>query len=167
MKRNECIDVIKFILVSMIIVLHTIKMSCYGNYFLYGFGYLPQKLAVPLFFIISSYYFGKAINQSRSKWKIFLKYIVSWVVVYFFWSFIHLQFYEFPWYYPTRGILWFFYALIIGNVIVFLVTRIVKDKTLLIINMEYCAHYFYGISRWLVWLFDKNTNTRQTYNRIL
>lgn len=34
MKRNECIDVIKFILVSMIIVLHTIQMSCYGNYFL-------------------------------------------------------------------------------------------------------------------------------------
>lgn len=63
MKRNECIDVIKFILVSMIIVLHTIQMSCYGNYFSYGFGYLPQKLAVPLFFIISSYYFWKAINQ--------------------------------------------------------------------------------------------------------
>ena len=53
--------------------------------------------------------------------------------MYLFWSFIHLQFYEFPWYYPTRGILWFFYALIIGNVIVFLATRVVKNKTLLII----------------------------------
>ena len=74
-----------------------------------------------------------SINQAENPIKKFLKNIGRWIFCYLFWSFIHLRFYWFDWYYPTGGVLWFFYALIIGNVIVFLVTRFVKSKLLLAI----------------------------------
>ena len=115
----------------MIILLHTVQMSCYTNYFTYGFIYLPQKLAVPLFFLISSYFFWMAINKAENIGKIFVKYIGRWIICYLFWSFIHLRFYHFDWYYPTAGVLWFFYALTLGNIIVFLLTRIIKNKYVL------------------------------------
>lgn len=132
-KRKDSIDVVKFILASMIIILHTIQMNCFTNYFTYGLLHMPQRLAVPLFFIMSSYFFWNSINQAENPIKKFLKNIGRWIFCYLFWSFIHLRFYWFDWYYPTGGVLWFFYALIIGNVIVFLVTRFVKSKLLLAI----------------------------------
>lgn len=132
-KRKDSIDVVKFILASMIIILHTIQMNCFTNYFTYGLLHMPQRLAVPLFFIMSSYFFWNSINQAENPIKKFKKNIGRWIFCYLFWSFIHLRFYWFDWYYPTGGVLWFFYALIIGNVIVFLVTRFVKSKLLLAI----------------------------------
>ena len=45
--RKDSIDVVKFILASMIIILHTIQMNCFTNYFTYGLLHMPQRLAVP------------------------------------------------------------------------------------------------------------------------
>ena len=112
----------------MIIALHTIQMPLYNNFFTFGYLHMPQRAATSMFFLISSYFFWVSINSSQNVYKTFIKHITRWLTCYAFWSFLHLRFYYFDWFYATYGVLWFLYALIIGNIIVFLTTRIIDNK---------------------------------------
>lgn len=132
-KRSNSIDLAKFVFATGIILLHTRPTENYTNYFSYGFLYMLPILALSMFFLLSSFFFGESIRKAESAavYKVFIKHIGRWIVCYLFWSAVHLMFYHFEWFYPTYGVLWFLYALIVGNVIVFLVTRVVKNKAIL------------------------------------
>ena len=148
-KNNDLLDVIKFILSFMIVAIHT-------NLFpsvLYPW----LRLAVPMFFLISSFLFFKKVNRcekATEKNKALKSFVIRNVILYAFWFIV-----QFPYYFVARGwfdygfvngiinILinmifgstfvasWFIAAIIIGTVIVFFASKKLSNKALLAIGV--------------------------------
>lgn len=123
-------DVLRFLMATLVVLLHTIPMDQYTTFVSYGFLHMPQRIAVPMFFLISSYYFWTAYSYNETV-KNFSKRIFRWIGIYLVWSFIHMQFYSFEWWYPTYGVLWFFYALIVGNIFVYIIIKNISNLKIL------------------------------------
>lgn len=88
MARNgNKFDILKFVLAILIVGIHSSKV---------GMAFRPVlRLAVPLFFIISSYLFfwkQSTLNSSRERFKGLKKYIKRILSLYFFWFILLLPF---------------------------------------------------------------------------
>lgn len=126
--NNDAIDIAKFIFSILIMQLHCIDSLCLydTNIVVWGIFQTSLRLAVPFFFICSSYFFWKKIKRNASNAQAVGKIIFFWIIQYVFWSIIHLCFYKFDWYFPTAGVLWFFYALILGSLLSYVIVRICR-----------------------------------------
>ncbi len=85
-KNYDILDLLKFILSLMVVAVHT---NLFPKYL-----YPWLRLAVPLFFIISSYLLNiKIINSPKEeKWKIIGKYLKRLLLYYLFWFIVLLPF---------------------------------------------------------------------------
>lgn len=126
-KRIEALDLLSFILALLIVVQHCIDLPllCSNPFTILLNG--ATRLAVSLFFLTSSYFFWLKVKKEMYIFASARKVMVHWGGMYVFWSCIHLLVYKFPWYYPTWGVLWFIYALIVGNFIGYFIVRYVKS----------------------------------------
>lgn len=147
MKKYDALDLTKIILSFMIVAIHTELFP--------KFLYPWLRLAVPLFFIISSFLLYTKINNSESqKEKIILKnYIYRLLKYYFFWLIALLPITIYArrvWF--TNGILvgminviikpfigstfiasWYIAALIIGNIIIYYLSKLTNNFILILL----------------------------------
>lgn len=132
-KRIEALDLLSFILALLIVVQHCIDLPllCSNPFTILLNG--ATRLAVSLFFLTSSYFFWLKVKKAKYTFASARKVIVRWGGMYVFWTCIHLSIYKFPWYYPTWGVLWFIYALIVGNLIGYFIIRYVKNIKIIFI----------------------------------
>lgn len=146
------IDILKYVLSIFIILEHTIPMICFSrNYFTYGLLHMPQRLSVPLFFLMSSYFFfydilKEPVEKRKDKFK---KRILRWIKLYLIWSIIHFVVSSYDWFqkdtfdyesmiwYIKRyiilaksGILWFLYSMIIGIIVTYFIGKILSKRML-------------------------------------
>jgi len=139
-KSNVAIDITKIIMAVLVIAIHT---EPFGFSFILdkGFG-LFTRFCVPFFFVTSSYFFF--INKNNNPFK----YIKRLFILYFIWSIIYLPL-DIP-YLKTRSLvqilvryfwsgnghaLWYLCGSIIGFIIVFALSKLMKPKTILIVSV--------------------------------
>ena len=133
---------------------HTIPMPCYSqNYFTYGILHMPQRLSVPIFFLMSSYFFFFNIKKDPldANKKFFMS-IVRLLKLYVIWSIIHFIVNSYDWFSVTPfnvggmkwyityvvlwakfGILWFMYSLIIGLILTYAISKLLPKQLLIVI----------------------------------
>lgn len=148
-KNNDLLDLVKLILSFMIVAVHTKLFDPY----LYPW----LRLAVPLFFVISSYLFFSKINlcqNSSEKLTALKHFVLRNLKLYAFWFIVLFPICIFTrgWFNEGfwNGIIriginlvvgstfvasWFIAALIIGTTIVFFASKKLSNKTLLIIGI--------------------------------
>ena len=146
--NNDLIDLVKLILSFMIVALHTKLFDPVL------FPWL--RLAVPLFFMISSYFFFAKVNScqtSAEKNKCLGAFVLRNVKLYAFWFIVQFPLYMFSRHWFDYGIIngiltiltnliigstfvasWFISALVIGTVIIFFSSKKISNKALLIIG---------------------------------
>lgn len=143
-KNNDLLDLVKFIMSFLIVAIHT---KLFGEYL-----YPWLRLAVPIFFMISSYLFFCKINScetNREKFQALKKFVIRNMILYAFWFVVLLPFNNIlrGWFDGGffKGILnialnvvigstfvasWFISALILGTIIVFFASKKVNIKVL-------------------------------------
>ncbi len=149
-KVYPMVDIAKFICAILVIGIHT-EPFAFNFLFDKGFG-LVTRLAVPFFFISSSYFlFTKWSSDHKFSVKPYINRIVT---TYFIWSLIYLPFKIFSWIKSevslnnivvsyikdifingTYAHLWFLPSLIIGIVLVGLLLRFLEIKRILLISL--------------------------------
>lgn len=88
-KQYQGIDILKFILANLIIVLHCAPLSAYTYYGNLLLSNGIARMAVPLFFCISGYFFFSKIDRETLPEKMLWKYekrnfglYVVWTIIY-------------------------------------------------------------------------------------
>lgn len=148
------INILKYILCTFIIMQHTIPMTCYSkNYFTYGILHMPLRLSVPLFFLISSYFFFINVNKDYGNAnKVFRVRIAHLIMLYAIWSAIHFIVNMYDWFseepfnigmmkwhliyvvaWGKFGILWFLYSLIVGITLTYIMSKCLPKSCLVVI----------------------------------
>lgn len=153
-KNYDILDLVKLILSLFIVATHLGVLMPFLT--------PVYRLAVPLFFLISSYFFFKKINSSdnsKDGTKVLKNFVLRNVKLYLFWLIVLspiIVFQRLSWF--SAGILtglinviinvfvgstftgsWFITALIIGTVIVFLSSKKLSNKSLFIISLIICV----------------------------
>lgn len=152
MERKNAIDIMKFILALMVVAIH---INPFGEY-----GYLRfplTRVAVPLFFMVSSFFFFRKIhNKKRNTVKNF---VLRNIKLYFSWMVLLMPVTLRLQHYFTDGILigikkviisilfastfpgsWYISALLIDVLIINLLSKYLKDYTLLFFGFVlYCS----------------------------
>lgn len=160
-------DILKFLLCLMVLVTHTTPVSFLSPLL---------RLAVPLFFLMSSFFFFNKlnkINQSSERLRHLMKYIKRTLNLYFFWFILLFPatFFIRKWYaldvltlfeQIIRGFLcsstfvasWFLMASIEGVVIVFFLSKWLSNKWLLLLGgflylvCSLSTNYYHLFSTW-------------------
>ncbi len=151
-KENKTIDLVKAIMALLILALHT-PLLAENNYLL-----IPlYRLAVPFFFTVGSYFLFSKLNRCRTKeqFKTVFNYIGRNLALYFSWFLISL-----PFVYKTRylkifseeteGVFvefikkfflgstwlgsWYIMATVIGTLIIFLLSKFLKNNLIFILG---------------------------------
>lgn len=153
-QRNVTLDYFKFVLVLLIISVHT-DISQYGIIgWLISDGF--SRVAVPCFLLINGYYFAQAIENKQK----FKQYIIRLVIIYSVWTAIYSPF---LWYMTGGGKkliliniltgyyhLWYIASLIGASFIIYF-TRKLNQNLLLIIAF---VLFFIGYAIQKAYLFD-------------
>ena len=151
LKCSDAIDVARFILSLMVVLIH-LHTTVLANRF--GGAELPiLRLAVPIFFMISSFLLFRRLDgkNDRLELKRFLKrnllLYAGWFVVLFPLNYAYKQYFANGFINGLKEILlcfffnatffasWFIVALILGTLIVYLLTRKLSNRTVLIIGI--------------------------------
>ena len=155
--RIAIFDIVKFFLSLMVVAIH-----CE----LFPLTLYPWlRLAVPLFFVISSYlFFGnlqkcKTVGEKNQKWR---KYVKRNIILYLFWLIVLLPYTLYIQQYFAEGVIngiliftksllfgstfpasWFIQALIVSVTIVFWASKRIKNRYLLVLSLLiYCFAIF-------------------------
>lgn len=165
-KNYVSIDVMKFICAILIISLHTGPFATYNKYISFLNRNILTIIAVPFFFIASSFlFFKKAIPlDNKIKNTLFLRFTKRISVMYIIWSAIYFIFVVQKW--VSRGwtlnaillyirdfffvgsyeTIWFLPALLSATAIVFYLLKIIKINSILIISFVFYAFALLGSS---------------------
>lgn len=151
-KEYQLLDILKFVLAVLIVALHCDPFLSYNNLLQTGFRNIVAPIAVPCFFIISSFLFFEKIKFFResddklSEKKYVLKYARRLIFIYLFWSLVYFPFVIVDW--VTNGFnflnvliylrnfffngsystLWFLPALLTGTLITYFLGKIIKNN---------------------------------------
>lgn len=157
-KNYPLLDVLKFCLAILVIALHCDPFVSYNSYLQTGFRNIISTIAIPIFFVVSSFLFYEKINLYRSEGdtegekNYFKKYCFRILGIYLFWSIIYLPFVIVEWckldnfsfvnileyvrsfiFSGSYSTLWFLPALLTGIVLTYFLTKKVKNKFVLIL----------------------------------
>lgn len=142
MRRNLSLDIFKLFLCALVIIIH-IPAPLLENHEIIDWllKYGITRVAVPLFFIIGGYYFGKKINDI----KVLRKYIIHLCIIYAVWYLIYIPFdlehlkvdgeirlfNIFTSITFGFGHLWYVPALIVGSITLYIAKRVLKNDKLI------------------------------------
>lgn len=138
-ERNRSIDLFRYLCAILVVIIHTNPISDIYRPLGAVICQVPTRIAVPFFFLVSGYYYIKALGNGK---KIFFSYIIRILRTYALWSVVYfiINFVAWGHRYPLSFIteclrsffvsgsyyhFWFFPALICS---VFLITVIYKVK---------------------------------------
>lgn len=151
-RENHLLNVVKCIMAICILALHVTALGPYSK-----FAYPLYRCAVPYFFVVGSYFFFKKYNSCSNKNNAIKNYVKRNLQLYIFWFLVSLPVcirikrYIF---FDERGVLyvlkkwiiavlfgstwmasWYIQATIIGTLLVLLLSRIFKPRTVIIVGL--------------------------------
>ncbi len=144
--RSYDIDCMKFLLSIFVVMIHSNVNVGFFKPFL--------RIAVPLFFITSSYFFFKKINNASNQREVLIKFVKRNLILYSFWFIILLpitlflknwfsngffmgivSFFQSLFFNSTFRASWYLMALTLGMCICFIISKHLSSKTQLLITL--------------------------------
>lgn len=170
--RNLSLDQAKVVLALMVVCIHSAFLKDFSGEINYYFVQSVFRIAVPIFFIISGFYFFSFLEKGGD----FKKWAIRILIMHTIWSLVYLYFYI-PFGEPPVQIfieiakryvegylhLWFLMALLGGGILLMLLRRL-DDQHLLAVSLivfvcgaliQYCGSYHVFAGEYLDKLFNK------------
>ena len=174
MKEYRSIDLFKFICAVLIIILHTAPFASYSKVLTFGLRHIVTTIAVPFFFAASGFLTAKKLATFASeidKNKYMKRFSLRLVVMYCIWSAIYFGFVIYKWYlledFSYLNIIeyikdfffegsyltiWFLPALLMAQVLVFLLNKKFSYKKIFIFAIPVYAFTLLGSSYYQITL---------------